>query len=91
MSFEALNKCKVETTLSTDYAKEYNIDHNKILKYIKILITYSNINSKYFICQKFGPEDDLRTRYIIHPKGIEHLNKHYNVNQNKIFNSKDIF
>lgn len=89
--FEAVSKYKVKTTLSTSYAKENNINHVDIVNYIKLLIMHKDVNSKYFISQKYGPQDDLRTRFIIHPKGIEHLNEHYNINQNKMFNSKDIF
>lgn len=90
-TFEALSKHKVKTTLSTDYAKQHNMGHMVILDYIKLLIKYKDDNSKYFISQKYGPEDDLKARYIILPKGIEHLNEHYNLNNNKMFNSKDIF
>lgn len=88
--FEAVSKNKANTTLSTDYAKQHNIGHEIILNYIKLLIMHNDINSKYFICQKFGPIDDLKTRFIIHPKGIEHLNEYYKINEKKLFNLNDI-
>ena len=73
---DVIIKLNIKSTSSIDYARKQGIPHNKILQFIRQIVTCSKEDSKHFIKCYYGSEEEPNVKYQMTSYGVEILNRY---------------
>lgn len=84
---DVIIKLNIKSTSSIDYARKQGIPHNKILQFIRQIVTYSKEDSKHFIKCYYGSEEEPNVKYQMTSHAVEVLNEYIFVKPKSIIKS----